>query len=97
MYTLSFLEWFTDFSFSAIWNKLAEWFEGLVQKVVDILPDSPFQVAQSTLDTVKEYMAYVNWVVPFGTCLKIFLAWCTAVGVYYGVQAILRFLKVAGQ
>lgn len=56
--------------------------------LVAILPISPFQDA---LDSItNSYIGYLNWFFPVGRCISLLVAWATAIGVYYGVQWVLR-------
>ncbi|NLD20354.1 MAG: hypothetical protein GX663_08965 [Clostridiales bacterium] len=54
-----------------------------------ILPISPFQDFISSMEQTP-YLGYVNWFFPVGRCLTLLVAWGTAIGVFYGIQWILR-------
>lgn len=60
-----------------------------------ILPVSPFQ---GVIDTLAEtpYLGYLNWFFPVGRCLTLMVGWCSAIGVFYGIQWILRQLGIIG-
>ena len=57
------------------------------------LPNSPFQKYIVQNDLIKPYIGYVNYFVPVAEMLVIFEAWCLAIGIYYVIQIVLRWLK----
>ncbi len=59
---------------------------------LSFLPDSPFQGFLDGLEKVP-YLAYLNWFIPIGDFLKILGVWCAAIGIFYIVSVILRFVK----
>ena len=73
-------------------NSLLEWLQGIADKVLDVLPDSPFKDIINNTD-IQQYLGYINWFVPVGTILKILTAWLVAVAAYYLVSVILRWIK----
>ena len=73
-------------------NSLLEWLQGIADKVLDVLPDSPFKDIINNSD-IQQYLGYINWFVPVGTILKILTAWLVAVAAYYLVSVILRWIK----
>lgn len=63
------------------------------------LPISPFQRFFASWDgweTIARFMKYVNWFVPIGTMLQILTLWGAAIGVFYAIMAILRWVKIVG-
>lgn len=63
------------------------------------LPISPFQrfIANwEGLSVIRQYIGYINWFVPIGTIIDILTIWLVAIGVFYGVMAILRWIKIVG-
>lgn len=58
-----------------------------------ILPLSPFQSAIDFLGDTP-YMGYLNWFFPVGSCITLLVAWCAAIGTFYGVQWILRQFNI---
>lgn len=63
------------------------------------LPISPFQRFFENWDgwnVIAKYMKYVNWFVPIGTMLQILTFWGAAIGVFYAIMAILRWVKIVG-
>lgn len=63
--------------------------------VVELLPESPF-VALEELAIAEAYqwLKWVNWFIPINSFIAILEAWLVAVGIYYGVQIVLRWVKV---
>lgn len=63
------------------------------------LPLSPFQRWISRWDgfaVIRQYLGYVNWFVPISILIDIMALWLAAIGVFYAVQAILRWIKLIG-
>lgn len=63
------------------------------------LPISPFQRFLANWDgfeVIRKYLAYVNWFVPISTILDILVIWLSAIGVFYAIMAILRWVKIVG-
>lgn len=82
---------------SGIWL-LFTWLANYTE-IGKFLPISPFQRFFASWDgwqVISEYLQYVNWFVPISTLLDIMLIWLTAIGVFYGVQAVLRWVKIIG-
>lgn len=77
--------------FTSIYNFLLGGVQTLVSGITSILPSSPFRPFIDGLDL--PFMAYVNWIVPIGTFVKILLAWVTAIGLYYVYSVVLRWIK----
>ena len=63
-----------------------------------MLPKSPFQYFYDQLNTLNSLvnLSFVNWFIPFGTCIAIGEAWLVAVSVFYGISYSLRIVKVIG-
>lgn len=59
--------------------------------VVNILPNSPFQAIDNT--AVGEFLGSLAWIIPIPQIIAILQAWVVAVGIYYLVQVILRWVK----
>ena len=63
------------------------------------LPVSPFQQFLGDLsgwDTIRTYAGYINYVFPVGWLVDLLTFWIAAIGVFYGVQAILRWANIIG-
>lgn len=61
--------------------------------VFDLLPDSPFNFANS-LD--NEIVKAINWLIPFPAMVAHLTAFVLAVAVYYALRIVLRWLKAVG-
>lgn len=67
--------------------------QSLSGKIVELLPTSP-TLDSDVLDALSKYAGVVNYFIPVGAFLTYFSALLSAVGVYYVVSVILRWLKV---
>lgn len=66
-------------------------FASIAQFMINLLPVSPFKAVQnSSLEFVQE----LNWVIPFQVFFTITTYWVTAIGLYYVVMVVLRWVKV---
>lgn len=74
------------------WNWICGLFDGIVNFVLLLLPDSPFATFEFPPE-VQEILGYVNYFVPIQAMVNIALAWTGAIGVFYIYQAILRWAK----
>ena len=70
-------------------------FEAWGQKILDLLPLSPFQ---QFIDNFRglPHLGWLNWFFPVGDCLVVMLAWLGAVGLFYLYSIVMRWLKVIG-
>ena len=75
-------------------NALIRGLGEVLQFILFLLPDSPFQKFILGNDVVKKYVGFVNYFVPVAEMLLIFSAWCTAIAVYYIYQIVLRWIKM---
>lgn len=73
-------------TFLQAWNSFAG-------QVLALLPTSP-TLDNDALAAFAEYVGYINYFIPVGAFLTFLSAVLTAVGVYYLVMIILRWLKV---
>lgn len=66
--------------------------------LLTLLPKSPFQYFYDNLNTLNSLvnLEFVNWFIPFGTCIAIGQAWLVAVSTFYGIQYALRIIHVIG-
>lgn len=72
-------------------NMLIKGLGGIGNVVMLLLPDSPF-LAFNNLEI--PYIETLNWVIPVSTFISILSAWLVAIGLYYLVQTILRWVKI---
>lgn len=62
-------------------------------QIIGILPKSPITYLEA-IPEVEKYLGMVNWFIPIYTMIGLTEAWLTAIGIYYVVQAILRWVKI---
>lgn len=74
------------------------WAVIIAEFLLAMLPKSPFQYFYDNLTTLNSLvnLSFVNWFIPFGTCIAIGEAWLVAVTVFYGIQYALRIINVIG-
>jgi hypothetical protein len=77
---------------SGFWSQLGDWANALLLLIMQVLPDSPFQMLTQNAD-VREVMGYVNYIIPLDFILSTLQAWLVAIGVFYVWQALLRWTK----
>ena len=77
--------------FNNIFDWLFDFLADILQWVVDLLPDSPFDKLDITV--IEPYMGYINWFIPFDFILSTLTAWLVAVSGYYFWSVILRWIK----
>lgn len=77
--------------FGEIWNWICETLYDLLKSIIDLLPDSPFKLLDST--PIKPYLKYINWVIPVDFIIDTLSLWLVAVAGYYTYSAILRMLN----
>ncbi len=59
--------------------------------VLEFLPDSPFHEWLTNLAEIP-YLKYLNYFVPISDFLVLLGVWGVAVGMFYAVSAVLRFV-----
>ena len=74
-------------------NSLIRGFGSVLAIVFSMLPDSPFQKYVIENELIKSYVGYINYFVPVASILIVLESWCVAIGIYYIVQIVLRWLK----
>ena len=65
----------------------------LILAVVSILPDSPFRPTAGGEFYRLEFLPYLNWFVPFDTCLRVTQAWLVAVALYYTYDMVMDVVR----
>lgn len=70
-------------------------FEAWGQKILDLLPTSPFQEFVTQFSSLP-YLGWLNWFFPVGDCLVVMAVWLTAVGLFYLYSILMRWLKMIG-
>lgn len=74
-------------------NALIRGFGKVLAIAFALLPDSPFQKFIIHNDIIRPYLGYVNYFVPVAEMLVLFEGWCLAIGIYYIIQIVLRWMK----
>lgn len=72
-------------------NLLIKGLGGIGNVVMLLLPNSPF-LSFNNLEI--PYINTLNWVLPISTFVSILSAWLVAIGFYYLVQTVLRWVKI---
>ena len=75
----------------AIFSSLKSWVVNVIAMLLNLLPDSPFHFESA--GEFRSIMGYINYFVPVGAMLSILSTWLVAVGAYYVVSAVLRWVK----
>lgn len=73
-----------------ILNKIIELMAGILNLVISLLPDSPFQ-AISFPDT--GFWGWIGLFIPVTAILELFTAWLSAISIWYGLRWVFRFVK----
>ena len=69
---------------------LAIWLlSGLINFLVNLLPDSPFSNI-NIFEGIEEYLGYLNWLIPVDWIMGITIAWAGCMAVYKGYSIIMR-------
>ena len=77
---------------SSIWSSIITTVNGLLDKALGLLPQSPFRAFIDEIGE-HEWLGYVNWLIPIDKFIVIGEAWLVAVGLFYLVSVILRWAK----
>lgn len=73
-------------------QEMQELFQGLGNGIQKFLPLSPFR---QFINGMEKYdWGWLNWLLPIDRILKVTIAWCAAIAVFYAYQIVLRWLKV---
>lgn len=77
--------------FGEIWNWICETLYDLLKSIIDLLPDSPFQMLDNS--PISKYLVYINYFVDFQFIVDTLTLWLVAVAGYYTYSVILRMIK----
>ena len=77
--------------FGEIWNWICDTLYELLKSIIDLLPDSPFQMLDNS--PISKYLVYINYFVDFAFIIDTLSLWLVAVAGYYTYSAILRMLN----
>lgn len=77
--------------FGEIWNWICDTLYDLLKSIIDLLPDSPFQMLDNS--PISKYLVYINYFVDFAFIVDTLTLWLIAVAGYYTYSVILRMIK----
>lgn len=77
--------------FGEIWNWICDTLYDLLKGIIDLLPDSPFQMLDNS--PISKYLVYINYFVDFAFIVDTLTLWLVAVAGYYTYSVILRMIK----
>lgn len=69
--------------------------QGLIPSLIQLLPQSPFKDIEVAIES-STGLAWLNWFFPVSECLTVMSAWLVAIGLYYAISVILRWVKIIG-
>lgn len=81
--------------FISLINYLIAGIGAVLKWVIDLFPDSPFSSPSAAPGSIN--LGYVTWVLDFPTWILHLAAMLTAIGVYYLIRVLARWVKVARQ
>lgn len=61
--------------------------------MLDILPDTPFQDPNNVPPTLD--LGYITWIIPFPTMILHLTLLLSAIGSYYTLRVIMRWIKMS--
>lgn len=73
---------------------LGDFFNGLIQSIIALLPTDPFTEILANVPSFGSWINYFNWFVPVGLILDVLLIWITAISIWYVWQAVARWLNL---
>lgn len=79
--------------FFAFINKIIELIGGIITVILALLPTSPFQFVANL---PQDWFKFINWLIPIDQAILHLEVYIVAVGIYYGIRVVLRWIKVAG-
>lgn len=78
-----------------VFKQIFDWLGNALNQVLSwvlfMLPDSPFKLLSNS--PISQYLPYINYFIDVATIFDILVAWITCIGIYYGYQVILRWIK----
>lgn len=77
---------------SGILSTLSKMGNNIVDKLVLLLPKSPFNYAINLIGDIP-FLNYINWFIPFGVMVSILEVWLISVATFYVYMIILRWVK----
>ena len=74
---------------------ISDAFNGLIGKIVQLLPLSPFSSFISQFAGIP-FLGYLNWFLPVRGMLTVMAAWLAAVTIFYLYSVVARWVKLIG-
>lgn len=74
---------------------LTQAYGGFIQKLITLLPLSPFRSFLDRLD-VSGYLGLLNYFIPVAEIIAVLQAWVTAITLYYVYSVIARWVRLIG-
>lgn len=70
-------------------------FNGFLQRILELLPLSPFQ---SYIDQIADipWLGILNWFVPVSEILGVMAVWLVSVALFYAYSVVMRWVKLIG-
>lgn len=75
-----------------MWNKILSWLYEIIEKVLGLLPLSPFTQYIEKLKDMP-FLGYLNWFIPIKELLIIGASWLGVIGLFYLYSIVLRWVK----
>lgn len=75
-----------------MWNKILSWLYEIIEKVLGLLPLSPFTQYIEKLKDIP-FLGYLNWFIPIKELLIIGASWLGVIGLFYLYSIVLRWVK----
>ncbi len=69
------------------------WAKNLFSSIINLLPQSPLKSVTNLINDIP-YLSWLNWFFPVSECLTLMVGWLLCIAVYYGLSAILRWIKL---
>lgn len=70
---------------------MGNFLSGIIKVIVSVLPHDPFASTIANLKGSIPYLGEINYFIPFGVIVPIFLIWLTAYTTYLLWQAVARW------
>lgn len=64
----------------------------ILNVIFSLLPNSPFKTID--MSSLTNFIGYLNYLIPVTEIVSILTFWCSAIGLYYLYQIVLRWVKV---
>lgn len=81
---------------NGLWLLLTEFVNSDAGKWLPVSPIQRFLASWDGFSVIRQYLGYLNWFIPISTLLDILVVWLAAIGVFYAVMAILRWMRIVG-